>query len=92
MLVVWIIVEVLFLLCFFSLPPFAGQSALPNSEKASIQEHSFTQSQSHDKWSMKVWSLIQEQVIVLLAVQFVIMFNQTSIEVSSIIILYLSCW
>lgn len=38
--------------------------------------------QGHMKWSQRVWHLLREEPVVLLAVLFVTLFNQTGLEVS----------
>lgn len=91
--------EVLFLFGFFSLPAFAAPNMNPDestplvTEKApsmqqtaigdSTQSHIQVKENTKVSWSLRIWSLLKEQTVVLLAVLFVTMFNQTSMEVYS---------
>ena len=95
MVIVWTIIEMLFLVdLFISLfvsavrPAYSDENTSLVTEKApSMQKTSSDSTHSPEGslrvwWSMRIWSLIQEQIVILLAVLFVTMFNQTSIEVS----------
>lgn len=102
MVIVWIAIEVLFFLLFFSLPsvvdlPANETSPLVTQRKPSMQQHTVSSScQTEVKviplsLSRKVWNLVREEIIVLLAVLFVVLFNQTTVEVGHVytyIILY----
>ncbi len=111
MVAVWIVVELLFVFLFFSLPavvevaessnalergpspiqhtinsPSEGNPLLP--EKKTPTHHSITSPAYPPKdqvtWSLRIWCLIREEPIVLLAVVFVTMFNQTGLEVGKL--------
>ena len=58
-------------------PPSEGTLLLPESKTTS----SSRSPKDHMKWSQRVWQLIREEPVVLLAVVFVTMFNQTGLEV-----------
>ena len=103
MVIVWIIIEVIFLFFFFSLPsiatpsivtqttkPFAPKETTPLVAEVTPVQHAIndaTHSQSHHckpetiSWSIQGWYLIREEIVVLLAILFVTMFNQTAMEV-----------
>ena len=91
MVIVWLIIEALFLCLFFSLPTLIESSAPESSplvtEKSSLvtKKLAINDSQSHGQeavsWSMRMWNILREEIVVLLAVLFVVMFNQTAVEV-----------
>lgn len=60
-------------------PPSEGTLLLP--EAKSPVQHTITSPHLQLKWSQRVCHLIREEPIVLLAVVFVTMFNQTGLEV-----------
>ena len=55
------------------------------SEKSPSTQYAVNSSSSGSRstmsWTMRVWMLVKEEPVALLAVLFVIMFNQTAIEV-----------
>lgn len=92
MVIVWVVIEVLFLVCFFSLPAFAEPTCpnestplvtekSPSMQQTTINNSAHTESTVNLSWSMRIWNITREETVVLLAVLFVTMFNQTSIEV-----------
>lgn len=92
MAIVWLTIEVLFLCLFFSLPTL---TELPDettplvTEKPAIainspRPHGHGQAVSLS-WAMRFQHLVKEEIVVLLAVLFVVMFNQTGVEVYSVL-------
>ena len=111
MVIVWIVVEIMFVFLFFSLPtadlmessskdqvreqgpaplhhainspaPDEKSSLLPDSKHATDSLHNDSVG-FRAVWTQKVWHLIREELVVLLAVAFVTMFNQTGLEVGN---------
>ena len=94
MMLVWFIIEVLFVFMFFSLPGVVETTSLNETtpfvtkkEQHVINSSVSSSSHKHGKisCSMRLWTLVREETVVLLAVLFVVMFNQTAIEVGYII-------
>lgn len=96
MTLVWFIIEILFVCMFFSLPGVMVETTSLNettpfiTKKLPSEQHvinSSVPSHKHGKisCSMRLWTLVREETVVLLAVLFVVMFNQTAIEVGYII-------
>lgn len=93
MAIVWLVIQALFVCLFFSLPaperlptkPVIPDETTPLvTEKLHSEQYTINsaQSYSHKACNMRVWHLIKEETVVLLAVLFVVMFQQTALEVS----------
>lgn len=94
MALVWFIIEILFMFMFFSLPGVVETTSLNETtpfitKKLPSEQHvinsGVSSSHKHGEIScyMRLWSLVREETVVLLAVLFVVMFNQTAIEVGN---------
>lgn len=87
MAMVWLVIQILFLFLFFSLPALTELPVEPDETTPLHTEHPVinrtvaSQSPSRLSWTVRVWCLIREETIVVLAVLFVVMFQQTALEV-----------
>lgn len=100
MVVVWLVVQVLFLCLFFTLPAHVetitadpGETTPLNAEKLPTTQHAInvttinitttttTATVHRMSWAIRLWYLVKEETVVVLAVLFVVFFQQTALEV-----------
>jgi peptidoglycan/LPS O-acetylase OafA/YrhL len=103
MVIVWLVIQVLFLCSFFSMPETPAEATPQLIKKHVINRSDCVSSQhsvhtplltnnhdnshvallSHATWNTRVWSLLKEETVVVLAILFVVMFQQTALEVAA---------
>lgn len=92
MVIVWLVVQVLFACLFFSLPAFVETPATEHGETTPLVQEKLSERQlainttttvphNYMSWAMRLWYLVKEETVVVLAVLFVVMFEQTALEV-----------
>ena len=89
MVIVWLLIQLLFLCLFFALPSVTIKEPVQSGETVPLLKENHVinkpvgaQSPSNNMpLTMRLWCLVREETVVVLAVLFVVMFQQTALEV-----------